>query len=98
MIRSAREVNVITDFSKLGRRSVSRIGPFDRIRRLFTDNRAPQEFTEGLRKRSEEHTSELQSRLHIVCRLMLAKETYVDWCTVLSCERHDADTIAYPLD
>src|SRR6266566_3717187 len=54
MIRSAREVNVITDFRKLGRRSVSRIGPFDRIRRLFTDNRAPQEFTEGLRKRGIE--------------------------------------------
>lgn len=50
MIRSAREVNVVTDFSKLGRRSVSRIGPFKRIRRLITDNRAPQEFTEGLRK------------------------------------------------
>src|SRR5213082_3348420 len=31
MIRSAREVNVVTDFSKLGRRSVSRIGPFERI-------------------------------------------------------------------
>ena len=54
MIRSAREVNVVTDFSKLGRRSVSRIGPYDRIRRLITDNRAPQEFTEGLRKRSIE--------------------------------------------
>lgn len=50
MIRSAREVNVVTDFSKLGRRSVSRIGPFNRIRRLITDSRAPQEFTEGLRK------------------------------------------------
>jgi DeoR family transcriptional regulator, aga operon transcriptional repressor len=50
MIRSAREVNVVTDFSKLGRRSVSRIGPFNRIQRLITDNRAPQEFTEGLRK------------------------------------------------
>jgi DeoR/GlpR family transcriptional regulator of sugar metabolism len=50
MIRSAREVNVVTDFSKLGRRSVSRIGPFNRIRRLITDNRAPQEFTAGLRK------------------------------------------------
>jgi len=49
MIRSAREVNVVTDFSKLGRRSVSRIGPFNRIRRLITDNRAPQEFTQGLR-------------------------------------------------
>jgi len=54
MIRSAREVNVVTDFSKLGRRSVSRIGPFERIQRLITDNRAPQEFTEGLRKRGIE--------------------------------------------
>jgi DeoR family transcriptional regulator, aga operon transcriptional repressor len=54
MIRSAREVNVVTDFSKLGRRSVSRIGPLDRIRRLITDTRAPQEFTEGLRNRGIE--------------------------------------------
>src|ERR1041385_9334510 len=27
--------------------------------------------------RSEEHTSELQSRLHLVCRLLLAKMTFV---------------------
>jgi len=54
MIRSAREVNVVTDFSKLGRRSVSRIGPYDKIQRLITDNRAPQEFTASLRKRGIE--------------------------------------------
>src|SRR3989449_5801764 len=29
-----------------------------------------------LRNRSEEHTSELQSRLHIVCRLLLEKKNY----------------------
>src|SRR2546422_4281679 len=29
---------------------------------------------EGLTKRSEEHTSELQSRLHLVCRLLLEKK------------------------
>jgi DeoR family transcriptional regulator of aga operon len=51
MIRSAKEVNVVTDFSKLGRRSVSKIGPFHRIRRLITDNRATQEFTEALRNK-----------------------------------------------
>src|SRR2546422_11327923 len=28
----------------------------------------------GLRWRSEEHTSELQSRLHLVCRLLLEKK------------------------
>src|SRR2546429_7151231 len=27
--------------------------------------------------RSEEHTSELQSRLHLVCRLLLAKKTTI---------------------
>src|SRR2546422_7642632 len=29
---------------------------------------------DGLRVRSEEHTSELQSRLHLVCRLLLEKK------------------------
>src|SRR2546422_6889243 len=29
---------------------------------------------ERLRERSEEHTSELQSRLHLVCRLLLEKK------------------------
>src|SRR2546422_4079992 len=29
---------------------------------------------EALRARSEEHTSELQSRLHLVCRLLLEKK------------------------
>src|SRR2546422_8531231 len=31
-----------------------------------------------VRKRSEEHTSELQSRLHLVCRLLLEKKKAVD--------------------
>src|SRR2546429_2428956 len=30
----------------------------------------------GLFLRSEEHTSELQSRLHLVCRLLLEKKTH----------------------
>src|SRR2546422_3248647 len=33
--------------------------------------RAPRQ---GDRRRSEEHTSELQSRLHLVCRLLLEKK------------------------
>src|SRR2546422_4437372 len=32
------------------------------------------QIVEMLRKRSEEHTSELQSRLHLVCRLLLEKK------------------------
>src|SRR2546422_3496614 len=31
-----------------------------------------------LRSRSEEHTSELQSRLHLVCRLLLEKKNTTD--------------------
>src|SRR2546422_6185228 len=31
---------------------------------------------EGLWDRSEEHTSELQSRLHLVCRLLLEKKKH----------------------
>jgi DeoR family transcriptional regulator of aga operon len=54
MIRSAKEVNVVADFSKLGRRSFSKIGPLDRIRRLITDKKAAPEFTEGLRKKGVE--------------------------------------------
>src|SRR5438876_3254920 len=32
-------------------------------------------------KRSEEHTSELQSPVHIVCRLLLEKKNYTSTCT-----------------
>src|SRR2546422_6622769 len=31
-------------------------------------------------KRSEEHTSELQSRLHLVCRLLLEKKKNIPTC------------------
>src|SRR3712207_9005563 len=36
-------------------------------------------------RRSEEHTSELQSRQYLVCRLLLEKKTL---CTLLSHRRH----------
>jgi DeoR/GlpR family transcriptional regulator of sugar metabolism len=54
MMRSAREVTVVADFSKLGRRAISRIGPFDRIHRLITDKRAPAQFTGALRQKDIE--------------------------------------------
>src|SRR5690554_7591108 len=41
-----------------------------RLRRGERDRRAPA----LLRRRSEEHTSELQSRPHLVCRLLLEKK------------------------
>src|SRR2546422_6891701 len=37
-----------------------------------------QEIVAGLKMRSEEHTSELQSRLHLVCRLLLEKKKKID--------------------
>jgi DeoR/GlpR family transcriptional regulator of sugar metabolism len=51
MMRVAKEVNVVADSSKLGRRSVSRIGPLEKVHRLITDSRAPGEFVDALRKK-----------------------------------------------
>src|SRR2546422_1628666 len=43
----------------------------------------------GERGRSEEHTSELQSRLHLVCRLLLEKKKrYIIATIVLNVSRH----------
>jgi len=50
MVHVAKEVNVVADFSKLGRRSVSRIGSLTDIHRLITDTRAPDDFSDSLRK------------------------------------------------
>src|SRR3989339_1941119 len=43
----------------------------------------------GDRKRSEEHTSELQSRSDLVCRLLLEKKRWPSWdrCRRESCGR-----------
>src|SRR2546422_4345015 len=35
-------------------------------------------------RRSEEHTSELQSRLHLVCRLLLEKKNRLVMCLIIS--------------
>src|SRR3712207_7816014 len=37
---------------------------------------SPQECMQGHKARSEEHTSELQSRQYLVCRLLLEKKKY----------------------
>jgi len=51
MMQVSKEVNIVADSSKLGRRSVSRIGPTDKIHRLITDSRASAEFVDALRKK-----------------------------------------------
>src|SRR2546429_1919057 len=38
----------------------------------------PAQASASLSSRSEEHTSELQSRLHLVCRLLLEKKKVID--------------------
>src|SRR5687768_17838368 len=40
----------------------------------------------GHAARSEEHTSELQSRLHLVCRLLLEKKKNTSLSSVWSCQ------------
>jgi DeoR family transcriptional regulator of aga operon len=54
MMKVSKEVNVVADFSKLGRRSVSRIGTIEQIHRLITDTKAPEEYVQKLRARNIE--------------------------------------------
>jgi DeoR family transcriptional regulator, aga operon transcriptional repressor len=54
MMRVAKETNVVADYSKLGRRSVSRIGPVEKVHRLITDAHAPDDFTRELKNRGIE--------------------------------------------
>src|SRR5690348_17654998 len=49
------------------------MGPCERS--LFRDNRHP--YCSRPRLRSEEHTSELQSPVHLVCRLLLEKKNNI---------------------
>src|SRR2546422_1587435 len=44
------------------------------LAKAFRTTRRSQIFDQFLASRSEEHTSELQSRLHLVCRLLLEKK------------------------
>src|SRR2546429_4388989 len=63
--------NFITHGSRLGLTRVSRFAGASQLRAaaLIPAQALPQQ-------RSEEHTSELQSRLHLVCRLLLEKKKY----------------------
>ncbi len=51
MMKVSKEVTVVADSTKLGRRSLFRIGPIENVHRLITDARAPEEFTDALRKK-----------------------------------------------
>src|SRR2546422_8153242 len=61
----------------LGRtwRKITRVGPAPAARAAATNSRSRRLRTSArTSRRSEEHTSELQSRLHLVCRLLLEKK------------------------
>src|SRR2546429_1115394 len=60
-----------------------------RHREKRTDTRRPS----AQQERSEEHTSELQSRLHLVCRLLLEKKKKVSTIVEIGC----AVPIAYAI-
>jgi DeoR/GlpR family transcriptional regulator of sugar metabolism len=51
MMGVSKEVTVVADSTKLGRRSLFRIGPMEKVHRLITDSHAPEEFTDALRKK-----------------------------------------------
>src|SRR2546429_6771720 len=51
-----------------------RFRAFDADRKVVVNKKDTDETAFCLRARSEEHTSELQSRLHLVCRLLLEKK------------------------
>src|SRR2546422_5705476 len=50
-------------------------------RHLHGDAIGPRRFRLSDLRRSEEHTSELQSRLHLVCRLLLEKKKKTQFAT-----------------
>src|SRR5258707_1675614 len=51
------------------------------------------------RSRSEEHTSELQSRQYLVCRLLLEKkETSTSWCAALASSRRPCTAWPEPVN
>src|SRR3712207_7095354 len=50
----------------------------DEDHRLLDTHTLPAQLDVLLRERSEEHTSELQSRQYLVCRLLLEKKNNID--------------------
>src|SRR3989449_3905762 len=62
--------HVTRGFPYLGVHQDRRVQAFDVL--AIVDHRAPPALLDVFR--SEEHTSELQSRLHLVCRLLLEKK------------------------
>src|SRR3712207_6900832 len=63
------------------------------VRQDREDLRLDEHVERGRRLRSEEHTSELQSRQYLVCRLLLEKKTSKYLVTRLLLEHNTSDSI-----
>src|SRR3712207_9010499 len=57
-----------------GRHLIPRVGPPARVDTPFGHIEPPKDHAPYSPRRSEEHTSELQSRQYLVCRLLLEKK------------------------
>src|SRR2546422_2696005 len=67
--------DLVTGFVMLGSLAVTAAGAFALVLEIPTwRGRQSVTYAARLIDRSEEHTSELQSRLHLVCRLLLEKK------------------------
>src|SRR2546429_1486592 len=64
------------------------------IRKSVWARRVPSPSACATRHRSEEHTSELQSRLHLVCRLLLEKKKTSTNSTCGSKAAKESETLA----
>src|SRR2546422_2065496 len=72
------DIRIVEDIERMGRR-IAVAAAEGREAGGRVDLRALRHFAHRdlpLRRRSEEHTSELQSRLHLVCRLLLEKKKH----------------------
>src|SRR5690625_6683218 len=65
---------------------------FDPWGQLLIQGEGDEDALQGTLSRSEEHTSELQSRGHLVCRLQLEKKTYIH---ILYCTSYYVDFMIY---
>src|SRR5256884_207681 len=75
---------VIAGGGNIGLRLATTLDPHNQVKIIERDARRARRIAELLENtRSEEHTSELQSRLHLVCRLLLEKKNNINMAITL---------------
>src|SRR5689334_23598211 len=71
---------------------VTEDGRFDEKRPVESGGDDREGHAQSLAERSEEHTSELQSQFHLVCRLLLEKKKRMNLSTERNCIQHSRVT------